>query len=302
MKIGIIGLGETGATILALLNQKLDHSFFYVYDPADDFDGRVLDLNHACMFKLNRMVVNESSSNIDFSYIFYCAGVRNSKSGDRTDMLQENKQMIEGVFKRIQPRKNTKIIVLTNPVDLMTKWISDAIDEEVDVLGTGTSLDTFRLSYIIEQHLNLRSNSVHVPVVGEHGKGMIPLFSLGKINGQKADLRLTEKEMQYITVDLKNAAKKIRQTEIATKYGVAQCALDIMECFESDESSIRNVSMRLPTIFCKKLGLKNSIFISIPCEIMSNHIRPSFSIIEKLIPLKDFQSVAHKIDELSSAE
>lgn len=297
MQIAIIGLGETGATILALLNQNLNNTVFHIYDPADDIEGRILDLNHACNFKQNVLIVNDYKKSSDCSYIFYCAGVRNSKNGDRMDMVKQNKQMIKIVFDKVRPNKRSKIIVLTNPVELITKWISDALSNDVDAVGTGTSLDTFRLNYIIGNQLNIAAKLIDVPVVGEHGEGMLPLFNLGQINGKNADLVLTAEDKINLTSVLKNSAKNIRRTENATKYGVAQCAVDIMECFESANISLRNVSMDLPQVFMKQIGIKNNIYISIPCKIGKNKIVPNHLIIEKIIENEAFKNTAKKMEK-----
>lgn len=272
MHIGIIGLGETGATILALLNQKFSNTTFHIYDPAEWIEGRLLDLHHASVYRGNQLKLNDFESSKECSYFFFCAGTRNAKDGDRMDMVRQNKSIISDVFKNINPNEKSKIIVLTNPVELISEWIYEHLNEKIVVLGTGTGLDAYRLKYLISKHLSIDSNLVDVPVVGEHGANMLPLFSVGKIKGVDAEKVLTPKEREEITIELKSAAKKIRKTEEATKYGVAQCAVDIMECFEKEESSVRYVSYKLPEKLFQSLELKYPIFLSIPCFIGQNDI------------------------------
>lgn len=297
MKIGIIGLGETGATILALLNQKFSKIEFHVYDPSEWVEGKLLDLRHAAVYKNNNIILNDFAQSHLCTYFFFCAGTRNPKEGDRMDMVRQNKNIIKDVFKNVKPNIDSKIIVLTNPVELISEWIYENLNKAIAVIGTGTGLDAFRLKYILARDLKIDPNEIDIPVVGEHEKSMLPLFSVGKINKKNATDVISFSERKRVTIELRESAKSIRKTEEATKYGVAQCAVDLMECFEQDKEILRFVSYKIPERLFNALNLEYPIFLSLPYLINKNGLKPSSVYSEDLKEINSLRDSAKKIEE-----
>ena len=70
-------------------------------------------------------------------------------------------------------------LVVTNPLDVLTEYLSRRwADRPVAVMGSGTSLDTLRLTQRIAQECQVHPRSVHAWVVGEHGDSSV--FLLGE--------------------------------------------------------------------------------------------------------------------------
>jgi malate/lactate dehydrogenase len=272
MKTCIVGLGETGKAITALLITTFKNSSLTIIDPSDHISGRLLDLKHAASFTNSTIALNDYKKASEAQYIFFCAGVRNQKDQDRASTAKTNKALINAVFSNFQPHPEAKIIVVTNPVELITEWISEYFNNKLTVVGTGTGLDQYRLKWIIHEYTNTPLALVEVPVIGEHGEGMTPIYSLGKIGNRPAEEVFSETERTTLTQQLKKSAKTIRITEEATSYGVAQCALYILHAFEKSEPTTLPVSVEITAAYQKLLEIEAPIFISIPCEISSNGI------------------------------
>ena len=273
MKFCIVGLGETGATITGLLIEKYTNCSIHILDPSDSISGRLLDLEHAASFKNVRISLNDFKNAEQSDVLFYCAGIRNDKNSDRTTEVKNNKFIIEAVFNQFKPNKECKIIVLTNPVESITKWISEELQYENTVVGTGTELDTYRLKYILAKFFNTKPIDININVLGEHGQLMLPIYSSAKVNENFLLTLIDTDKLKSFTEELKSAAKTIRLTEIATKYGVSQCAIFIMESFFSSKPNHHNVSTKVNSYYRGLLNTDEALFISLPCEISSKGIK-----------------------------
>jgi malate/lactate dehydrogenase len=296
MHVGVIGLGETGATIVALLNEKLRNATINVYDPADWISGRLLDLHHASVYKNNSIVLNNFSQGGNCEYLFFCAGIRNEKGGNRMDMVKQNKAIIKSVFDNLKVNPRAKIIVLTNPVELITEWIYEYLENEF-VVGTGTGLDYYRLKFIAARELGVLPIDVDIPVVGEHGSTMLPLFSQGTIQGVSAAKLISPKVQLDLTLELKDSASTIRITEEATKYGVAQCAIDLMESFESKKKTLRFVSYKVPASLQDELKLSYPIFLSLPYAISASGLKEKWSNYRGVQEIAQLNESAKKVEQ-----
>jgi len=295
----VIGLGETGASIVALLIQKYPNSIIDILDPSESVQGRLLDLAHAATMNNCILKLNDINSAQNAQLIFYCAGVRNEKGGDRLSIVRENKQLVSQIFQSLAFNKNALIVVITNPVDLITQWISEALDHKTLVVGTGTALDQFRLTYILSQKQSCALSNIHVSVWGEHGTGMTPIYSLGSINNKAINAIFSEEMLQKITEELKQSAVQIRATENATKYGVAQCALFIADAWLGESFIYIPLSIKANSAFASFLGISTKQFLSLPCCVSNKRVQltavPKISDIE----LDQLRTAAKKLSEIN---
>lgn len=295
MKTCIVGLGETGKAIAALLITTFKSTSLTILDPSEHISGRILDLQHAASFNFNTIHINdfEKASNAD--YIFFCAGVRNPKGATRESTAKTNKMLIGKVFENFTPKPSTKIIVVTNPVELITEWISEYFNHNITVVGTGTALDKYRLHWLIHEHTQQPLEEIIVDVIGEHGDGMTPIYSQGSVGNQQISSIIQPEQLYQITQTLKNAAKTIRITEEATSYGVAQCALVILEAFEHKNPTLLPVSIQITEAYKQLLAIEADIFISLPCSISSKGVIPLPPLTMNEQELSEFKKAAEHI-------
>ena len=297
--ICIIGLGETGVTIGALFNHHFSNNAIHVLDPSDSVAGRLLDLQHAGAYRNNQFTWNDFSAAASADIIFYCAGFRNAKEGDRLSLAKKNKDLIKTIFDSFVPSESAKIIVVTNPVELITEWISEYFDGQRITVGTGTDLDTFRLKFLLAKRLNVLPFEVNVKVIGEHGDSMVPLYDSAMIKGNKLTSLLSRNELIQLTIDLKNSAKAIRKTEEATKFGVAQCAVEIMNSFFGDQKREHIVSTQLASYYSGLAGISSAVFVSQPCFISNKGLQ-----VRNDIVLSDEEVIqfSHSVQQLIRVE
>ncbi len=80
------------------------------------------------------------------------------------------------------------IVVVSNPVELGVAVFADRLGRH-RVIGMGAWLDTLRFRREIATSLGIRRQRVHGWVVGEHGDGLVPLWSSVRIHGLDPDER-----------------------------------------------------------------------------------------------------------------
>jgi L-lactate dehydrogenase len=288
---GIIGFGEVGVTVASLINTCFQHVKIQIYDTDTEINGRILDFAHACAVNQNELSVNSYPTSSEIDYLIYAAGYSNKKGESRESVAEANRFLVDEIFQNFEVKESAKIIVITNPVEKISYWIQQMKPNNL-VIGTGTSLDTFRLNYIVAKRLALPIQSINTMVIGEHGNGMVPVFSNSYVNEENIGNYFSEQELNEITSELKNAATKIRETEKATKFGVAETTLKILKAFiEHNQTSIE-LSVPINQYFIEYLEISNSdFFISLPCLIENGKIKVNKLVLNEDEKLQLKQSV-----------
>lgn len=271
MNIAVIGCGETGATISALLLSKYREITLNIIDPDDNISGRILDLEHAATCCDSKILWNNFESASDSDYLFFTGGMRGEKGESRSKKAEINKNLIASVFNQFRPKEHALIITISNPTESMSYWIYKHLKGKNIVVGTGTSLDTFRLQLLIAKHLKKSIQDINTLVLGEHGSNMTPIWSQTTVHGKSISELVTKDDLEKLTLALKNSATEIRKTEVATKYGVSQCALAILESYIAPNK--RRLALSFSTEKIEEIS-RDPIFLSWPCEIGNHSVSP----------------------------
>jgi len=127
MKIMIIGVGRLGSQVafLALLRLKPQK---LILSDVKDLSGDILDLKHACNGLSINAEITEKKEPCDF--IIITAGTaRNEKIKTHEELLKINTPLMKELIKDLKGciEKDTKIIVMTNPVEEMTKLVKEIL-------------------------------------------------------------------------------------------------------------------------------------------------------------------------------
>ncbi len=80
------------------------------------------------------------------------------------------------------------VIVVSNPVELAVAVFAEALGRH-RVVGMGAWLDTLRFRHEIAGSLGIRRQAVGGFVVGQHGDGIVPLWSSVRLTGQTVEER-----------------------------------------------------------------------------------------------------------------
>lgn len=205
-----------------------------------------MDLNHCLAFSPSKMkiYVGDYSMCKDADLIMIAAGVNQKPGESRRDLLQRNASIFKSIIDScMNSGFNGIFLIATNPVDVMT-YITQKFSglPYNKVFGTGTSLDTARLRYLVGDKLNIDPTNVHGYVIGEHGDSEFVPWSNVNVGLQKITDFLSEEDMLSIAEDVKNAAYEIINKKGATYYGIGMTLVKLTNAILGNEHAIAVVS------------------------------------------------------------
>jgi malate dehydrogenase len=208
-KVAIIGAGNVGS-LAAMRIVEAGLADVVLIDIAKDIaKGKSLDLEDSLsLFKKDLSITStEDFTQVkDADVIVITAGFPRKPGMSREDLQEKNSQIIKdisGKIKSLSPKGI--IIILTNPVDIMTKlFYKETNYDTKKLIGLGVSLDSARFANLISQELNEPVSKIKALVIGVHGKGMFPLARFSKVGSKTLSEALDEKKIENLveaTVD-----------------------------------------------------------------------------------------------------
>lgn len=295
-KVVIIGCGNVGMSYAyALLNQKTNIQELVLIDlNKDKVIGEVMDLNHSLAFAPSKMKIKagDYSDCKGAKIVCIAAGANQSKNETRMDLIHKNSKIFKNIVTEVMNNDfNGIFLIATNPLDVMTylTWKYSNLPPN-KIIGSGTSLDTSRLRYMIGSKLKINPKNVHAYVIGEHGDSEFVPWSNATVGLQNIKEFLTSRELNKIYEDVKNAAYDIIEKKGATSYGIGMCLVRITNAILGDENSIITVStydeendafVGLPAIINSK-GVREKVYVNLT-EEESSKLHNSINIIKEAI-------------------
>ena len=269
-KVVVIGCGNVGmAYAYALLNQGSRVDELVLVDiNKEKIIGEAMDLNHTLPYSPLKVDIKAGDySDCNGATIVVIAAGANQKEGEtRLDLLNKNSTIFKDIIGKVMENEfNGIFLIATNPLDVMTylTWKFSKLPSN-RVIGSGTTLDTARLQYMIGEKTNINPKDINAYVIGEHGDSEFVPWSSAVIAQQSIDDFISKEEQTKIADDVKNSAYEIINRKGATYYGIGVSLVKLTNAILEDENSIFTVSNYDPD---------NHIYISTPCIINKNGIQ-----------------------------
>lgn len=213
MHVAIIGgastIGSTVAYTLASADPTLDVTLVDVAE--EPAWAHALDATHAVFHAAEAPIdrdtaasfgaVRASTPNELFDLepdliVFTAAAPRPDDATDsdaREAELEANRSIVDDVADDLDSVDPVPVLVLTNPIDRITHRLWRRLEWPRDrFLGYSLS-ETARTAYRIGQLRDVHPCTVSCPVMGEHGDGIVPIFSRLRIGGEPATLSAEER-------------------------------------------------------------------------------------------------------------
>ena len=252
-KVAVVGLGFVGsASAFALMQSGLFSEMVLVNRDMSKAEGEALDISHGLPFaKPMKIYAGTYDDIVDAAVIVITSGAGQKPGETRLDLVRKNVEVYRSIIPEIAKRDCEGILlIVSNPVDILTSVaVKLSGFPENRVFGSGTVLDTARLKYLLGEHLNVDSRSVHAFIIGEHGDSEIAAWSSANVSGVPlhnfCEMRghfEHEKAMYEIAEGVKNSAYEIIEKKKATYYGIAMSVKRICEAIVRDEKSILPIS------------------------------------------------------------
>lgn len=275
-KVVLVGTGMVGMSFAyACLNQNACDELVLIDINHERAIGEAMDLNHGLAFSRTsmRIYAGDYSDCSDADIVVICAGVNQKQGESRLELLSRNAQVFESIVTPVVKSGFCGIfLVATNPVDIMTRitYQMSGFDSN-RVIGSGTTLDTARLRYLLGEYFDIDPRNMHAYVIGEHGDSEFvpwsqaliatkPLYDVLKDNKD----RFSHSELDKISTQVRTSAQQIIKAKNATYYGIGMAIVRIVKAILQNENSVLTVSSKMDGEY----GL-HDVFIGNPCII--NH-------------------------------
>lgn len=295
-KVVLIGCGNVGMSYAyALLNQRTYVNELVLIDLDENrIDGEVMDLNHCLAFAPSKLAIKVGNYGDckDADIVVIAAGANQDVGETRMDLIHKNNGIFKSIIDNVMASGFSGIfLVATNPLDVMTyvTWKHSKLEPH-KVIGSGTSLDTSRLKYLVGSKVGVSPKNVHAYVIGEHGDSEFVPWSNANIGLQSIYDYLSKEELDEICSDVRNAAYEIIKRKGATYYGIGMCLVRITNAILGDENTVISVSsydsendifISTPAII-SRVGIKKKIYVSLN-EEETKQLQNSVDVIKSAI-------------------
>ena len=267
MKITVIGAGRVGSSV-ALNCSMRELGDTLLLDIVEGLpQGEAMDINHQLAERGIDCIAKGSNNYEDMrgsDFVIVVAGVGRKPGMTRMDLLKTNADIVMAVCDKIKSYAlNSKIIVVTNPLDPLTYLVLKSLGgKRTQIMGMGGMLDLSRFKEHISTITGISRNSVQAMVISEHGENMLPLVRFSSLGG----IPLTEFISAEQSGDLTNKTKKIAAEVIslkgATVYAPGNAVSTMVESMVKNKKTILPVSALLEGEY----GY-HDVCIGVPCVL-----------------------------------
>lgn len=256
-KVALVGTGFVGMSFAyALLNSGECDQLVLIDIDKNKARGEAMDLNHGLPFAKRNMLIydGEYSDCHDADIVVIAAGVNQNEGESRIELLSRNLNVFKSIISPVvESGFNGIFLVATNPVDIMTKITLELSGfDSSKVIGSGTTLDTARLRYLLGDYFKIDSRNIHAYVIGEHGDSEIIPWSQAYVTTKSiydivdsSNGRFKFNDLYKISHNVTYAAQEIIKAKNATYYGIGMALVRIVRAISGDEKSALTVSVML---------------------------------------------------------
>ncbi len=243
-KIGVIGMGNVGAAAAHyIVSAGLADELVLIEKREAKVTADAMDFNDALAnlpWHMN-IYVNDYSKLKDADVIISAIGnikLQDNPTDDRFAELPFTAKQVPIVAKKIKESGfNGKIVVITNPVDVITSIYQQVTGlPKKHVIGTGTLLDSARMRRAVSEKLGIDSRSVVGYNLGEHGNSQFTAWSTVRVLGKPITQIAKEKNLDLDALDkaARTGGFTVFHGKKYTNYGVATAAVRLAYTIMSD--------------------------------------------------------------------
>lgn len=265
-KIALIGAGQIGGT-LALLSMTRNLGDVVLFDIVPDMpQGKALDLSHlAPVFGCDSAIkgTNDLKDIAEADVCVVTSGIPRKPGMSRDDLIKTNADVMRSVGEGIkQYAPNALVIVITNPLDIMTALMQKVTGFPSNrVVGMAGVLDTARYQAFLAEELKVSVTSVSAFVLGGHGDDMVPVRSYTTCSGIPIEKLIAKDRLDAIEKRVRGAGGEVvalLKTGSAF-YSPAASAIQMVEAYLFDQKKVLAAASQLNGQY----GL-DGIYIGVP--------------------------------------
>lgn len=279
-KVVIVGTGMVGMSYAySMVNQGTCEELVLIDIDVERAKGEAMDLNHGLNFGQRKMKIyaGDYSDCKDAYIICITAGAIQAEGETRLDLLNKNTKIMKIIIDNIKSSGFEGILLIaTNPVDIMT-YVAQTLSgyDKNKVIGSGTTLDSARLSYMLSEKLDINPKNIHAYVMGEHGdsqfvawsyalQGVQPIYQIAS----RKDSNICYDDLSKIEDEVRNVAYEIIKRKRSTYYGIGMALTAITKAILENENSILTISSYLNGQYGH-----DDVYIAVPSVVNKDGVR-----------------------------
>ncbi len=271
-----------GATCANVIAQKELANEVVLLDIKEGIaEGKSLDIWQTAPINLydSRVVgsTNDYSKTADSEVVVITSGLPRKPGMSRDDLIATNAGIVRSVTEQvIKYSPNAKIIVVSNPLDVMTycAYLTAKVDSK-RVFGMAGILDTARYRAFLATELDCSPKDIQAVLMGGHGDTMVPLPRYTTVGGIPVTELVSPAKLDAIVERTKKGGGElVNLMGTSAWYAPGAAAAQMVEAIVRDQKRIFPVCALLNGEY----GLKD-IYLGVPVKLGKNGI-------EEIIELK----------------
>ncbi len=280
-KVTVVGAGNVGATCANVLAHMDIVKQVVILDIAGDLaKGKALDTWQQAPIDSYSTQLSGSSDYADTAgsdIVVITAGVPRKPGMTRDDLVATNAKIVSSVVENIiKHSKNPIIIVVSNPLDVMTyAAFKKSGLKPSRVIGMAGILDTARYRAFLATELKVSPKDIQAILMGGHGDTMVPLPRYTTVSGIPVTEMIDKDKLDAIIARTKDGGGElVRLMGTSAWYAPGAAAAQMVEAIVKDEQRIFPCCVMLNGQY----GMKD-ICLGVPVKLGKNGV-------EQIIRLK----------------
>ena len=280
-KVTVVGAGNVGATCANVLAHMDIVKHVVLLDIQGDFaKGKALDTWQQApidSYSTYLTGTNDYADTAGSDIVVITAGIPRKPGMTRDDLIGTNAKIVGSVVKSIlQHSKNPIIIVVSNPLDVMTYAAFKSAGLKPNrIIGMAGILDTARYRAFIATELNVSPKDIQAILMGGHGDTMVPLPRYTTVAGIPVTELIKKETLDAIVTRTKDGGGElVRLMGTSAWYAPGAAAAQMVEAIVKDEQRVFPCCVMLNGQY----GIKG-MCLGVPVKLGKNGV-------EKIITLK----------------
>ncbi|HIK32432.1 MAG TPA: malate dehydrogenase [Oscillatoriales cyanobacterium M59_W2019_021] len=279
-RVSIIGAGKVGSTLAhGIISRNL--ADVVLLDIQDGLpQGIALDLMEARGLEgHDRQIIGTSdyADTANSDVVVITAGRARLPGMSRDDLIETNaKIVIEAAKKAIAHSPNAVLIVVTNPLDVMTHlaWEATGLPAR-RVVGMAGVLDASRLQVFIAAELGVSARDVQTMVLGNHGNMMVPLPRYCTVGGIPITKLMDDEKIDRLVQRTRQGGTEIVEL---MKTGGAYYAPAASTCLMVESILLNQFRLVSAAVYLQgEYGIKD-VFLGVCCRLSGQGVEQIFEL------------------------
>ncbi|MBC7389471.1 MAG: malate dehydrogenase [Opitutaceae bacterium] len=275
MKVTVVGAGNVGATCADVLAYREVASEVVLLDIKEGVaEGKALDILQKGPIDLYNTRIsgstNDYSKTANSDVVVITSGLPRKPGMTRDDLIATNAGIVKTVTENVVKHSpNTIIIVVSNPLDVMTycAHLASGLPRN-RVIGMAGILDTARYRAFLAEELNISPKDIQAMLLGGHGDTMVPLPRYTTVGGIPVTELVDAEKLELIIERTKRGGGElVKLMGTSAWYAPGSAAAQMVEAILKDQKRIFPVCMQLTGEY----GL-NNVYQGVPVVLGRNGV------------------------------